>query len=131
VSSDDLADFWIHQVIVQTYLGVTGRGEKKYADPVPVDGFLSRRRRYVRGASGDQVTSESSFSADVVHDATLAPESLVTFDANGDPFGAGTFGADDFGGLGNDDGVTTTIISRATSLSGALDLPDRVKVFLQ
>ncbi|HVW81303.1 MAG TPA: hypothetical protein VHB69_10245, partial [Mycobacteriales bacterium] len=79
VSSDDLAEFRIHRVTVRTYLGKTGSGEIKYADPVTVEGWLSIKRHLVRDANAQQVLSESSFTAlDGTTAATFAPLSLVT-----------------------------------------------------
>ena len=78
MSSDDLAEFRIHRVTVRTYLGKTGSGEIKYADPVTVEGWLSIRRHLVRDANAEQVLSESSLSVlDGTGADVFAPGSLV------------------------------------------------------
>lgn len=108
MSSDDLDDFWVHTVSVETYTGRTGKGVDGYDDPVTVPCLLSRKLRFVRNADGETVASEASLSAATSFADVLTPKSRVTVD-----------------------GKPTTIITAAVSTSGGLDLPDRVKVYLQ
>jgi hypothetical protein len=109
VSSEDLADFWIHTVSVETYQGTTGAGAKAYAAAVTVPCFLSRKLRFVRNANGEQVASQASLSADASWAATLAAQSRVTVD-----------------------GRPTTIIATAVLMGGDfIEGLDRVKVYLQ
>jgi hypothetical protein len=108
VSGSELASFWVHTITVRTWEGTTGDGDDVLSDPVTVPCFVTRRRRFVRNANGDQVVSESAASMDVTWAATVAVDARVTLD----------------------DGSSTTVISAALSTSGPLDLPDRLKVYL-
>lgn len=109
MSSEELADFWVHAVTVKTYLSTTGAGVKRYAAPVTVTCFLSRKQRFVRAANGDQVPSSASLSADLDWAATLAVQSIVTLD-----------------------GRDTTIIAETVPSGGDFITGiDRARVFLQ
>lgn len=107
-AADDLAEFWVHTLLVETYLGIKGTGEPIFNPAEPVDGFLEEKRRLVRATASEQVVSSSTFYTDRGQALLFRNGSRVTLL----------------------DGVTTTVISCAVNDSGALDLPDHVAVYL-
>lgn len=110
MTSDDLADFWLHTITVETYLGTSGGGTVLYSRPRPVKGFLSKKQRFTRNLDGEQVPSQATFSADVSLANVLVPKSRVTVPGE----------------------QPTTVISRSVpQAAGFIDAVDRVKVYLQ
>jgi len=101
--SDDLADFWVHTVTVQTLTGSGGMGDT-YAEPVDLLCFVDDKRKLVRSSSGEQVISETTIYAPA-GTLSLTEESLVTLPS----------------------GRVATVITTAARDSGGLDLPDHVE----
>jgi hypothetical protein len=110
MTSSELGDFWIHQVTVQTYQGITGSGVKSYVAGQTVDMFVEGKRRLVRALDGTQVISESTAYGDVGLAGLFVPQSLVTLPGVATP---------------------TTVIAVNVNDSAGLDLPDHVAVALQ
>ena len=108
MSADDLDDFYIHTVAVETLTGTSGYGEDLFATATDVVGWMEESRRLVRDKDGQQVVSESTFYADPAHAAKFKADSRVTFE-----------------------GVPSRVIrtSRHTS-NTTLDLPDHIVVAL-
>jgi hypothetical protein len=122
MSSDDLAEFWVHRLTVQPYLGTKGSGVPIYADAVDVEGFLERKRRLVRGADGNQIISESTFYAPTTASSALLARSQVVLSARQDETGTWVTLTGE---------KPTTVISAGVNDSGPLDLPDHVAAVLQ
>lgn len=113
MADDDLADFYVHTVTVETFLGTNGYGEDTFADgvilsPSTKNGvFLDETRRLVRSSTGEQVVSESRFYTYPGTKALFAPNSRVTID-----------------------GVQSRVIKATVLTSGDFDLPDHIVVNL-
>ncbi|KQR97692.1 MAG: hypothetical protein J0I33_07755 [Microbacterium ginsengisoli] len=111
--SDELADFYVHTVTVQTSIRTSGYGVDVFNDPVmltPTGGtgcFVERKRRLVRNNAGAEVVSETT---------------LYTY-----PAAADLFTVDSLVSTG---GVDSRVITVAQSDSGDLDLPDHIAVYL-
>jgi hypothetical protein len=105
----ELAEFWVHQVTIETYRGTNGAGVKVYAAPQTDDVFVEGKTRLVRDGNGAQVVSQATLYGDVSLGALLPPLSRVTLP----------------------DGRVTTVLSTNTNDSGSLGLPDHVAVSLQ
>lgn len=97
---DELAEFWVHEIEVQTYLGPGPFGDE-YAPAVGVPCFTDHNRQWVRDTNGREVTSEATITGPVGDGERFAPGSLV-----------------DLGGR------ERTVISVAVRTSGPLYLPD-------
>jgi hypothetical protein len=70
------------QYSVETYLGKTGSGEIKYADPVTLDVRATYGVQLIRNADAEQVPSMSTISsAGLDHVDTIVPNSRVTLTA--------------------------------------------------
>lgn len=104
---DELDEFYVHSVLVETYLGTNGYGEDTFAPAIAVGGFLDDSRKLVRGADAEQVISESQFYTRPENGARFPAESRVTVD-----------------------GVISRVIRTNTNTSGNLDLPDHAVVSL-
>lgn len=105
--TDDIDDFYVHTVTVETYQGTNGYGEDTFAAPVTVVGFLDDSRRLVRGADAEQVISESQFYTRPENGALFTAESRVTAD-----------------------GSVSRVIRTNVNMSGNLDLPDHAVISL-
>lgn len=106
MSADELAEFWVHTVSVEMFLGAGAYGDV-YAAPVTVIGFMDGTRKLVRGANGAQVVSESSFYTYPITGPLFVPDSRVT---------QGT--------------EVSYVIKNNTNDSGTMDLPDHAVVNL-
>jgi len=108
--SDELTDFYVHTITVQTLTGSGGMGDT-YADPVTLSPdtdtgvFVDDKRKLVRSSSGEQVISETTIYGRPNLIAVLLEESLVTLPT----------------------GRVATVITTGARDSGALDLPDHVE----
>jgi len=107
--SDDLAPFWIHDVVIARRTGV-GAYTIAYDTPQTVTGFVDDGQRLVVNADGEQVTSTATvfLPADT---ADVPVQSQVTLPA--------TFG-----------GRVSEVIRVGRRDSGSLDLPDHIEVNL-
>ncbi|MDN6260014.1 MAG: hypothetical protein L0J31_09640 [Corynebacterium sp.] len=97
---DELEEFWVHEIQVQTYAGSGPFGDE-YAAPVGVPCFIDHKRQLVRDPDGREVTSEATITGPVGEGERFAPQSLVE--------------------LG---GRERAVISVAIRSSGPLELPD-------
>lgn len=102
----DLDEFWQHTVTVEMYLGAGAYGDV-YAAPVQVTGWMDGTRKIVRGATGEQVVSESTFYTYPITGPLFVPDSRITQ------------GAD-----------VSYVIKNNTNDSGSLDLPDHAAINL-
>lgn len=75
--SDDIAEFYVHTVTVETFQGVGAAGDV-YAAPVTVPGFLEGKNVLVRDAAGQQVVAASTLYCSVADGARFTPDSKVT-----------------------------------------------------
>lgn len=106
MSADDLDEFWVHTITVETFLGEGGNGPA-YADPVDVPCFIDGGVKVTRTATGEQLVVNAPVYAPLEHAATLTAESRVTVR-----------------------GRTARILAATVYDSGDLDLPDHVQVTL-
>lgn len=97
---DELDEFWVHEIEVQTYQGPGPFGDE-YGPPVVVPCFADHKRQLVRDSNGREVTSEATIIGPAEDGERFKPGSLV-----------------DLGGR------ERTVISLAVRASGPLDLPD-------
>ncbi|PRB01755.1 hypothetical protein [Microbacterium sp. MYb64] len=104
---DELAEFYVHSVLVETFLGTNGYGEDTFAPAVAVGGFLDDTRHLVRSQTAEQVVSEGQFYTRPENGALFPADSRVTVD-----------------------GVTSRVIRTNTNTSGNLDLPDHAVISL-
>lgn len=110
---DDLADFYVHTVTVETLQGTDGYGRERFAAPVvlaPMNStgcFVEQKRRMVRDKDGAEVISETTIATYPAAHALFAPGSRVTVR-----------------------GVESRVITAALADSGDLDLPDHTLVAL-
>jgi len=107
MSGDDLADFYVHTISVQTLTGTGGMGDT-YADPVDRACFVDDKRRLVRSSSGEEVTSETTIFGPPALSEVVVAESLVTLPS----------------------GRVATVITTSNLDSGAMDLPDHFEANL-
>lgn len=105
--SDDLDEFYVHSVTVETYQGTNGYGEDVFAAPVTVTGFLDDTRHLVRSQTAEQVVSEAQFYTHPENGALFTADSRVTVD-----------------------GVTSRVIRTNVNTSGSLELPDHAVISL-
>lgn len=111
--SDDLEDFYVHTVTVQTLTGSGGMGDV-FAAPLTLSPdtdtgvMVDDKRRLVRSKDGSQVISETSIYGRPALATVLLEGSLVTLPS----------------------GRVATVITTADRTSGALDLPDHVEAAL-
>lgn len=110
-ASDDLADFWVHEITVVPYLGEGAYGST-YGPESTAAGFVDDSRKSVRTAGGDEVVSEATFYGPPDLADRFAPESRVTLWA------------------GSPAERTATVITLKRLSSGSLGLPDHVEVTL-
>ncbi|MGN8024697.1 hypothetical protein [Microbacterium sp. 22242] len=116
---NELEDFYVHTVIVETYQGTNGYGEDLFAAPVTLDPddisvrpggngcFVDDTRSLVRTATGEQVVSETTVYTYPEHGALFTADSRVTID-----------------------GVVSRVIRTNVNTSGNLELPDHAVISL-
>lgn len=110
---DELADFYVHTVTVETFQGTDGYGRDSFAAPVVLapatsNGCLVESvRRLVRSKDGAEVISETTIYTYPAAATLFTPDSRVTI---------GT--------------AVARVIVAALSTSGALGLPDHLTVTL-
>lgn len=75
--ADDITEFFVHQVTVETMTGVGAAGDL-YSGPQTVDGYLDSKIQLVRALDGEQAVSQSTFYCSVPDAAKFAPDSTVT-----------------------------------------------------
>ncbi|KJL37050.1 hypothetical protein RR49_01162 [Microbacterium ginsengisoli] len=110
--SDELADFYVHTVTVETHQGTNGYGADVLEAPhilTPPDTgcFVERKRRLVRDKAGEQVVSETTVYTYRDAEPLFTVDSVVTID-----------------------GVASRVLTVAVSDSGGLELPDHIAVYL-
>ncbi|WIA99743.1 hypothetical protein [Curtobacterium sp. MCBA15_012] len=103
---DELEDFWVHTITVETYLGEGGNGVA-YAAPVDVPCFIDGGTKIARTATGEQLVVAAPVYAPPEHAGTLTAGSKVT--VRGRP---------------------ARILAATVYDSGSLDLPDHVQIAL-
>ena len=59
---DPLADWWVHTIVVEPFLGRTGSGVNRYGPKQTLTGFVDDKRRLVRDSIGEQVVSETTIA---------------------------------------------------------------------
>lgn len=104
---DELADFWVHTVQVETFQG-SGPYGAVYTEPADATGFLEAGRRLVRASDGTQVVAESTWFGPASTAALFTPDSRVTLP----------------------DGTQPTVITAKVHDAGDLPLPEHVEVAL-
>lgn len=72
-----ISRFFVHTVIVETWLG-TGANGDVYQAPAVVQGFLEGKTVLVRDSTGQQVVAQSTFYCSVTDGAAFTPDSRVT-----------------------------------------------------
>ncbi|QWT24943.1 hypothetical protein KPL76_06190 [Subtercola sp. PAMC28395] len=104
---DDFAEFYVHTVTVERFLGQTGSGVDKFAIPVvlaPPNGCLvEMSRKLVRNSAGETVPSNTHIATFPVNLPLFTPDARVTT-----PFDVGRVTAisvGDSGGLGLPDHI--------------------------
>lgn len=110
--TDELADFYVHTVTVETLTGTDGYGREQFAAPViltpPDTGcFVEQKRRMVRDKDGVQVVSETTVYTRPEQIDLFTPGSRVTIRT-----------------------AVAHVITAALNDSGDLDLPDHIAVAL-
>lgn len=101
-----LLDQMGQDVTVKAYLGTSGSGVVLYDQPVTVRALVDDTRRYVRGANGEQVISETTVYLPLGTDCP--PKSQVALPTR-----------------------TSTVITVATIDGGTLPVPSHLEVALQ
>lgn len=105
--TDELADFWVHTVTVETLLGETTFGKEYTPESDPIPGFLSDQRKLVRNTAGDTAVSESTFTANRQYAELFAEGSIVHLPTR-----------------------VVTVMKTADNSSGPRELPDHIEVNL-
>jgi hypothetical protein len=105
--ADDITDFYVHTVSVETKAG-DGANGPVYVAAVTVPGFLDGKIQLVRNKDGEQVVSQSEFTCSVTDGAKFTPDSRVT--ANGRT--AQVIGVNqlDMAGMADFDGVEHAVV---------------------
>lgn len=106
-TTDELSEFWVHEVTVKTVIG-TGAYGPVYAAPVTVSCFATDKRRLVRNSEGKEIISETTLNGPTAHALVWTPGSLVTLPS----------------------GREATVITCSSHTSGDLDLPDHAEATL-
>lgn len=113
MSADDLSEFFVHTVTVETMLGTNGYGEDVFAPPVVLDPaedngcLVEEGARLVRSSDGEQEVSTTQIYTRPTNAPLFAPNSRVTVH-----------------------GKQARVISTGPNVSGPLDLPDHVVIDL-
>ncbi len=107
MSADELTEFFVHTVTVETFEGSGPYGDVYLPTSDPIPCFIDEKRRFVRSSTGEQIVSETTLWMSKTHYGAFKPESLVQ--VNGHP---------------------STVITRSLADSGEMDLPDHVSVNL-
>lgn len=105
--TDELADFWVHTVTVETLLAETTFGKQYAPESDPIPGFLSDKRKLIRTAAGDSAVSESTFTANRQYAGLFTAGSIVHLPTR-----------------------VATVMKTADNSSGPLELPDHIEVNL-
>ena len=100
----DLAGFWEHTIMVETFEGTGAMGDT-YAVPQYVAGFLEGKNITVRDASGNMVTAGTTFYTDSAYADLFTPDTRITID-----------------------GRVSYVITQNRNDSGGLNLPDHTMV---
>lgn len=104
---DELEDFWVHTVTVETYMGNTAWGQKYEQKSPPIPCFVSDKRRLIRTPSGDTEVSESTVTANRKYAPLFAEGSIVHLP-----------------------GRTAVVLKLADNSSSNLELPDHMQASL-
>lgn len=113
MSADELADFYVHEVTVETWQGTNVYGEDIYSAPVTLSPttdngvFMDGGRKLVRDKTGQQVVSTTTLYTYPAAKSLFVPDSRVTRD-----------------------GEIAYVIQVVSNVSGDLDLPDNLAVSL-
>lgn len=75
--ADDITEFFVHQVTVQTMEG-TGANGDVYSAGHTVQGYLDSKVQVVRAVDGEQAVSQSAFYCSVADGAKFTADSTVT-----------------------------------------------------
>lgn len=105
--ADELAEFYVHTVTVDTYKGSGPYGDAYDPTSEPIPCFIDESRRLVRSTNGEQIVSETTLWMDKEHYEAFKPDSIVQVN-----------------------GHESTVITRSLADSGDLDLPDHLSVNL-
>lgn len=106
-AEDELGEFYVHTVTVETFLGSGPYGDAYEPESDPIHCFIDESRRFVRSSTGEQVVSETTLTMGKEHYDRFKPESVVHVN-----------------------GHESTVITRSLADSGDLDLPDHLSVSL-
>lgn len=114
MSADDLDDFWVHTITVETFTGVGQNGDN-FAAPVtlspdntPPNGvFVDGGQKVARTATGELVVMNAPLFAPIAAAPLFVEKSRVTFN-----------------------GKQSRVLAVTIHDSGSLDLPDHVEVTL-
>lgn len=75
--NNDITDFFVHTVTVETFTGV-GAGGPVYAAPVSVTGYLDETTRLLRKGDGSEIVSRGHFYCSIADLAKFTQDSRVT-----------------------------------------------------
>lgn len=75
--SGGVSRFFVHTVIVETWLGTGAMGDV-YQAPSTVQGFLEGKVQLVRNSTGQETVSSSTFYCSVADGAKFTPDSRIT-----------------------------------------------------
>jgi hypothetical protein len=128
--SGGIEDFFVHTVVVETWLGTGAMGDVFQA-PATVQGFLEGKTVLVRDSAGQQVVAQSTFYCAVTDGDKFTPDSRVTVAAPGSL--APSLTLTDSGTL-----VPSTagdrivhVISQNSNDAPGLGLPDHAAIYLK
>lgn len=89
MTTDPLAAWWVHAIVIERWTGTSGYGADTFADPEPVNGFVNDGTKLVVGPNGQTVTSSAQVALPI-GTSYVPVKSKVTFPAefghaSGDP----------------------------------------------
>ena len=96
---DDITDFFVHTVTVETWAGAGAYGDT-YQPPAQVTGFLEGKVSLVRNKDSEQVVYNSIFYCAVADGPKFLPDSKVTMTGRTNPGYVITQNVNDAPGLG-------------------------------
>ena len=105
-TADELEEFYVHTIDVQTLTGAGAWGNT-YEEHPGIRCFIDETRTIVRDAQGAEVISETNITAPPEFAVIFLPGSLVTLPTR-----------------------EATVIKAGHATSGMLDLPDHVEAWL-